>query len=277
MATKKKATTKGIYNLTNMLKEKGLGSFKSVQGYTITTDSNPVHFFTALEKSKGKDTDDNVVLGHIQNGKISVGTKRHLGHANDCAYYDNGFYVAQGGGSTKDRTEIIELNNDLKFVRRYKYDGDLGRISYITYMQHGYFIMGNGKEVAICKRDKANVKFVQEARFELNVNDLKRTGCTREYQGAFYADGRLYRVCSYKNEKSSVITQNDIAEYKLRGISPSYSGATLENIYSCEISGKKFFEVESISSSDYGENMYVTANVTDGDGSENSRIYKVTL
>lgn len=73
-----------------------------------------------------------------------------------------------------------------------------------------------------------------------------------------------------------VIAKNNIAVFKLKGTKPLYTGATLEAVYSCDKTGKKTFEVESISSPN-GSSMYVLANVVDGNGTAADRIYSVSF
>ncbi len=274
MATKGTAKTTGVYNITNLLKEKGLAVYKEAQGCTVSTGNAPVYVFTALQNAIDKET-KNALIGCVKNGKLVAWHQECMGHANDCAYYDNKYYVAQGSDRTK-KTEIKEYSSDLKTVTKYNYKGDLDRITYITYMQHGYFIMGCGNHVAICRRDVKAKTFVEETSFDLNEGSLKQNGYEKARQGACYADGSLYRVYSYK-DSNNIIKKNAIAEYKLNGPSPAYYGASLKNVYSCEIPGKKFFEVESIFTPDYGDHMYVSANVKDGNGTEADRIYSVSF
>ena len=92
--------------------------------------------------------------------------------------------------------------------------------------------------------------------------------------------GKLYKVYSYgyTSNSKTIINQNDIAVFKLSGISPSFSGATLDTIYSCDKTNKEFFEVESISSPDSGRNMYILANAIDkGESNDNDKMFSVSF
>lgn len=281
MATKKEAIviTPAICNVTSKLKEKGAGSFNCVQGYTVSTGSNFVHFVTARPDG----VENNVAVGHMLGDIMSVSKNRELGHANDCAYYDSGFFIAQGGGNTTS-TKIKRLDNSLNHVATYTYSAmkDSGKLTNITCIAHlssKYFILGSGTKFAICFLDTNNNLLIEKSRFTITDTDLsmlKRDNCTRSGQGIYYSRGKLYKVYSYSS--GTIIKKNDIAVFTLRGSSPLFSGATLDTIYSCDKTGKEFFEVESITSPDSGSTMYILANVIDsGESSDKDRIYSVSL
>ena len=88
MATKKEAivNTPAICKVTELLNGEGAGTYNSVQGYTVSTGANEVHFVTARPDG----IENNVAVGRILGKSMSVSTNRTLGHANDCAYYDDG-------------------------------------------------------------------------------------------------------------------------------------------------------------------------------------------
>ena len=270
MATKGTAKTTGVYNVSEMLKKAGAGNYTSVQGYTTSTGPNTVHFITARK------ADNDVAFGHILGSTMSASKDNKVGHANDCAYYSNGYFIAQGGGNFKS-TEIVRTDNGLSEIKRFKYTGDLPTITCIAYVGSEHFLVGGGTKYEICKVDVTNKTFVKKSKFEIPdsiENQLKVAGYTLQHQGAYVTGGQLYRIQSY--EKNGAITKNKIAVFNLKGKSPLYTGVTLDAVYSCDKTGKKTFEFESISSPN-GSSMYVLANVVDGDGTAADRIYSVSF
>lgn len=286
MATKKEAivNTPAICKVTELLNGQGAGTYNSVQGYTVSTGANEVHFVTARPDG----IENNVAVGRILGKSMSVSTNRTLGHANDCAYYDDGYFIAQGGGNAKNNTKVKRLNNSLQHVATYTYSpmkdsGKLETITSIAHISSGYFILGAKKKFSVCLLDTTQNLFVEKSRFTISNDDLaqlKRDNCTRNGQGIYFLGGKLYKVYSYgyTSNSKTIINQNDIAVFKLSGISPSFSGATLDTIYSCDKTNKEFFEVESISSPDSGRNMYILANAIDkGESNDNDKIFSVSF
>lgn len=147
MATRKTLTVnKSIYNITNELGNLA-NKYSNVQGYTVTTGVNRAHFFTA----RREDVADDIAVGFIF-GSTKISQNRGLGHANDCAYYDSGCFIAQGGGTTKN-TKVKRLNNALEHVATYTYSpmdsssDKLENITNIAYLTSNFFILGEQKNV----------------------------------------------------------------------------------------------------------------------------------
>ncbi len=112
---------KSVYNVTRMFEADNAGQYDKAQGYTISTGSNRVHFITSIK------TNNNVAIAHVMgkqsgNGYVSgrIEKERHYGHANDCTFYDNLFFIAQGGGGVT-LTQIICLDNTLTEQPPYNY------------------------------------------------------------------------------------------------------------------------------------------------------------
>lgn len=284
MASKKEVkVSNSIYNVTNMIKEKNAVKYNSVQGYTVSTGANQIHFFTARPDGAGE---DDVLVGHILGSYLTVSKNRGLGHGNDCAFYDSDYFIAQGGGTTNS-IKIKRLNNSLSHVATYEYkamdagDNKLPSISCIAHLNSNYFVLGKGSKFAVCLLDEKNNQFVEKSRFHLKDSDMKsftRPGCSRNGQGIYCTGNKLYKVYSYNNS-SNIVQQNDIAVFTMPGTSPSFSGAaSLNTIYSCDRTNKAFFEIESISSPDSGKTMFMLANVKESTGSnESDKIYNITL
>ncbi len=74
--------------------------------------ANEVHFVTARPDG----IENNVAVGRILGKSMSVSTNRTLGHANDCAYYDDGYFIAQGGGNAKNNTKVKRLRSEEKIL-----------------------------------------------------------------------------------------------------------------------------------------------------------------
>lgn len=278
MAVKKTVTVdSAIYNITDKLQGKGAKEYNCVQGYTISTGANMVHFITARPNGK----EDDVAVGHLLGQEMTVSKQRHLGHANDCAYYNSRYFIVEGGG-TFSSTKIVELDNSLKHQGTYTYNamkqsGKLDNITGIAHIKEQYFLLCEGQKLSVCILNATKMTFDEKSRFSLSTNDLgqlSRSGCTRCGQGIYYAGGKLYKIFSYKSGTS--IKQNDIAEFSLSGSAPLFKRANLEYIYSCDRNSKVAFEIESLSSPNAGKTMYMLANVKEGT-EEADRIYKISL
>lgn len=117
---------------------------------------------------------------------------------------------------------------------------------------------------------------MEVSRFNLgNLSELSRNGFDRDAQGIYCSGKKLYKVYSYRS--SGVVKRNDIAVFTMPGNSPSFSGtATLNTIYSCDRTDKDFFEIESISSPDSGNTMYMLANVKENN-KPCDKIYSISL
>lgn len=274
-----------VYDVAKIFKKKGAGEYSSTQGYTVTTGTNRVHFFTAIKSN------NNVAVARVMgeqndNGDVggTISKDRELGHANDCAYYDSGFFIAQGGGDN-DNTNIKRLNNSLEHVATYKYKPTssnncdaLTSVTGIAYISGGYFALSQGMRVSICKLDTDKGAFTEVSRFMLTGvgNHLSRgSSYERLSQGIYYAHSKLYKAFSYK-DSSGAIKQNDIGIFELNSSIPTeMSKAKFETSYSCDKTGKALFEVEALSSPDAGNTMYMLANVYDG--GEKDKLYRVSF
>lgn len=281
---------KNVYNVTRMFEADNDGQYDKAQGYTVSNGSNLVHFITSIE------TNDNVAIAHVtgkqsDNGHVSgrIATNRHYGHANDCTFYDNHFFIAQGGGG-KELTKIICLDKTLTDQSIYNYKpmnnsangvAALGSVSGIASIGHGYFALSQGMKVSICElhRDTKVFKEISRFRFSKIGDHLTRDGYRQVPQGIYCTASKIYKVFSYETENGNEkIKRNDIGVFKFNSSTPSMiDKATFETSYSCDRTGKQLFEVESIGSPDGGNTMYMLTNIEEKGGKQTDVLYQVSF
>lgn len=286
-----------VYNVTRMFEaKKGYGGYTSAQGYTVTPGSNRIHFITSIKEyvDQNKNIIQKTAVAHVMGKQSSDGAvggqysdDNLYGHANDCAYYENGFFIAQGGGNAPELTQIIRLNNKLsdKDKEAYNYSPNqngnfevdpLKTITGIAHISDGYFALSQGMKVSICKLHTDTKIFKEIARFGLSgIGDhLSRKDCDRKGQGIYCTGSKIYKAFSY--EKGGTIKRNDIGVFKFNSSTPSQiTKATFQTSYSCDRTEYDLFEVESLGSPDGGNTMYMLTNI-EQNGSKDT-LYKVSF
>lgn len=286
------------YNISDILRKRGLGDYTAAQGYTIGEGDMNVAI-SLMKRGDNPDEDDRkaVILG-LSGDKQYITWDLKLKHANGCAYYDGKYFIAPAGDGSNIVVPAYKWNESLsKWVEdsRYTYipmtSKDipvkaLSKVSNIAYISGENFILGEGLKISVCKLDKAKKQFQEFSRFTLDTSDkskLVRGDLKRISQGVYYKDKKLYKVFSYGREHSDgtvgPITMNDVAVFDLKGKTPSFNGTKLNASYTCDDSSKDAFELEDIAEAPDGK-MYVSANVVIDEANkppQQDAIYRITL
>lgn len=286
-----------VYDVSKMFQAEGMGNYTSSQGYTVTTEKEYKHFITAIDTNPKSNTKDKVAVGLVKgkqgaNGKVDGKYKddKSYGHANDCTYYDNCFFIAQGGGKNKPSLQILCLNSSLEEEPPYYFQSmtncsngtaALTSITGISHIKYGYFALGQEDRISICELHKDTRILKEISRFELSKigTHLSRKGYTRVGQGIYCTGSKLYKAFSYEiadEESNEAIKRNDIGVFKFNSGTPSMiNRATFSTSYSCDHTEKKLFEIESLGSPDDGKTMFMLTNV-DENGQKDT-LYKVSF
>lgn len=244
--------------------------FPKLEGYTRGWDGT--HLVTMLQQNEAS----GVLVGISYSTDVS-NEKNHIGHANDCTYYDGIYYVVEGGSDRISSKKIKRYNMDLTLVSPdYEYSGT-SDITCIAHIKGDYFFLGKGEKLIICKKndvkhtfdkvidDKAKVLFLPEENTVLS-------GWIR--QGMCCKKDKLYKV--YGTRTEGRIRKNYIAKFRLSGTAPFYEGISLHGVYACNREGKYLFEAQSIDVSNTGQ-AYIAIDRRDTSTDHDASIYQVTF
>ena len=269
------------------------------QGFTMNPHTGD-YFLTMLDGN----SDNKVRLARVpylgnNAGSVSAVNPTNIndfltmGHANDCAYYNDRIYIVQGDGKG---TNVISYTTSLTGKKTYPYTyhdtkANLGMtyFSSICYQSGsgGWFILG-GKGLLDEKTKEEGAKFITAyfdgSKFigvkfftlEGVKSIIKIDGRDIQHQTACVKNWSYYRIFNHKESNGQII-KNTIVSYVLPGTFPSFSGtAPYVAHFNNEKKDRYFFEMEGLAY--YNDDLYASANVkVNKDDTLRNKVFKVTF
>lgn len=257
---------------------------RSLQGYTIAPDGS--HFASMLKTNKQTasngesiyvESEESTVLVEISYSNVIESNKKtNLGHANDCTYYDGNYYVITSDKSTNNGKKIYRYGKyDLTKNKVFTYTGNLSYLSSITHISGKYFLVGQGKSLAVCE-ETTDSKFNQIGSI-FSITDTNKSSLDglSSPQGMHYHGGNLLYKAYGVNNNNTVKT-NYIAKFRLSGNAPHFTSSELTGLYEYTDKNHHLFELESLGS--HNSQLYTAVKSKETSNSNfSAAIYKVTL